>query len=394
MKILYVQILKGIRDFLWGLVEAGYDVSEVECPEMDPNFESGEGLKIIAQALDENDFDMVVAQAFLPGVSDLCEERGIYFLSWTYDSPLTAFYCESLKNQHNITFAFDKREAEGLSARGGANVYHMPLACNLSRVGALEIVEGDEEKYGAEVSFVGSLYSENFYDLVIAQLPDAERDELKMTLFPQVCNYHKEKVWPRISDKLFDALEDVIANNFFRSFDMDLKTYIGLNIYVHKLAQVDRVTALNALAAHFDTSLFTNKGSEYLTNVRVRPFVDYYSEMSKVFYLSRINLNLTNPSIRTGIPQRIFDVMGCGGFMLTNYQPEIEEQFEIGKEIEVFYDVDDLIKKTEYYLGHERERLEISLNGYKAIRDRHSMAGRVGRIMEIAQSVIKGNSEE
>lgn len=71
--------------------------------------------------------------------------------------------------------------------------------------------------------------------------------------------------------------------------------------------------------------------------------MDYYTVMNKIFYLSKINLNITLPSIESGIPQRVLDIMGSGGFVLTNYQPEIEEVFEIGKDIEVFHTLEELV---------------------------------------------------
>ena len=44
----------------------------------------------------------------------------------------------------------------------------------------------------------------------------------------------------------------------------------------------------------------------------------------------KIYLNMTIKPIQTGLPLRIFDIMGCGGFLMTNYQAELPEYFEIG----------------------------------------------------------------
>ena len=92
--------------------------------------------------------------------------------------------------------------------------------------------------------------------------------------------------------------------------------------------------------------------------------------MNKIFYLSKINLNISLSSIETGIPQRVLDIMGCGGFVLTNYQPEIEDLFEIGKEIEVF---------------HKRQRLTIATNGYKKIRHAFSYPNQLQKMISIMQ---------
>ena len=32
--------------------------------------------------------------------------------------------------------------------------------------------------------------------------------------------------------------------------------------------------------------------------------------------------------IEKGLPLRCFDIMGCGGFLMTNYQEELEDMFQ------------------------------------------------------------------
>lgn len=149
-------------------------------------------------------------------------------------------------------------------------------------------------------------------------------------------------------------------------------TYLGLLFFPRKLAELERVTVLNTLAQDFDVHLYTKSPTNFLQNVNTHTSVDYYTVMNKIFYLSKINLNVTLSSIETGVPQRILDIMGCGGFVLTNYQEEIEDLFVIGKEIEVFRNIDELREKCAYYLSHEKERLTIAMKGYKKVRDSFS----------------------
>ena len=105
--------------------------------------------------------------------------------------------------------------------------------------------------------------------------------------------------------------------------------------------------------------------------------------MPKVFYLSRINLNITSRSIESGIPLRIWDILAVGGFCLTNYQPELEDYFEIGKDLEVYHDLKELEEKIAYYLEHEDERLRIAVNGYKKVRDGHNLKIRMRKVLDL-----------
>mgnify|MGYP002508081159 CR=1 FL=1 len=47
--------------------------------------------------------------------------------------------------------------------------------------------------------------------------------------------------------------------------------------------------------------------------------------------------------------------MGAGGFLLSNYQTELAEQFEDGKELALYASKEELLAKAQYYLSHERD---------------------------------------
>lgn len=146
---------------------------------------------------------------------------------------------------------------------------------------------------------------------------------------------------------------------------------------------------LNTLAQKFNVHLYTRSSADFLENVHIHTGVDYYTIMNKIFYLSKINLNITLSSIETGVPQRILDIMGCGGFVLTNYQEELEDMFVIGKEIEAFRNIEELIEKCTYYLSHEKERLTIAMNGYKKVRDSFSYQHQLQKMISIVQEDLK-----
>jgi spore maturation protein CgeB len=70
-------------------------------------------------------------------------------------------------------------------------------------------------------------------------------------------------------------------------------------------------------------------------------------------------------------------VLACGGFLITNYQPEIAEYFENGRELVIYEDYIDLVQKVKYYLAHDEERREIAKNGQQAVRERFNYDDRV-----------------
>ena len=109
-------------------------------------------------------------------------------------------------------------------------------------------------------------------------------------------------------------------------------------------------------------------------------------EMVDMFNASRINLNLSNsrqwdaryllsswravrntlrtPKFRDGVKARHFEIPGAGGFQLSYYAEGLERFFEIGDEVAIYLDLDELVEKVEYYLTHEAERERIARAGH------------------------------
>lgn len=109
-----------------------------------------------------------------------------------------------------------------------------------------------------------------------------------------------------------------------------------------------------------------------------------HTQMPLIFHESQINLNMTAKSIRSGIPQRVWDVLGCGGFLISNYQTELME-FLVPNEDFVFYSSEEeLISLVEYYLANPRLCKEIAENGYRKVKEFHTWTVRLSQMIEMA----------
>lgn len=94
-------------------------------------------------------------------------------------------------------------------------------------------------------------------------------------------------------------------------------------------------------------------------------------EFIRVINQSKINLSLVLNTL--GGPQikgRVFEFAACKSFNLVEYFDEYKLYFREGKELIMFKDRVDLLKKIEYYLKHEKEREKIAKNSYeRALKD-------------------------
>ena len=140
------------------------------------------------------------------------------------------------------------------------------------------------------------------------------------------------------------------------------------------------------LSQQYSIALYTKEPSPFLPQVDNRGEIDYYTQMPFVFKNSKINLNITLRSIQTGIPLRAMDIMGCGGFLLTNFQADFLDFFQPDIDFVYYEDYEDLIEKTNYYLTHEKERLQIAKKGYEKVKQYHNYPVRIEEIIHCVNS--------
>ena len=390
MRFLFVPAHNSIYDIPWALQSMGYTVDVFNSTPFDPNNSVAEQNETLTTHLKNNPCDVVISYLFIPAVSDICAKFDTAYISWTYDSPLTSLFTPSIFHTTNYTFIFDKMQCKRLIDAGVPHIFHMPLAVNLERTGCLDITPEDEQVFSHDISFVGGLYENNTYNALIQAFPEPLQLKLKLYLMQNMCHWETSRPWAELPKDCLDFLySQADISNWNQTSLLSDATYLGLLFFPRKLAELERVTVLNSLAQNFDVHLYTKSPTDFLQNVHTHTSVDYYTVMNKIFYLSKINLNLTLSSIETGLPQRILDIMGCGGFVLTNYQEEIKDLFEIGKDIEVFRNLDELLEKCAYYLSHEKERLTIAMNGYKKVRDSFSYQHQLQKMISIVQEDLK-----
>lgn len=129
-----------------------------------------------------------------------------------------------------------------------------------------------------------------------------------------------------------------------------------------------------------------------------------HEEMVMLFNESRINLNMSNSaswdaryllSSPRGLLNRIrspksveqlkarhFEINGSGGFQLSYYVEGLERHYEIGREIAVYLDPDDLLQKVVIYLADEALRESIADAGHARTLKDHTFAARFRRVFE------------
>ena len=342
--------------------------------------------KQINSYLNKGTYDMMFSFNYFPAASNVCKELDIKYVSWVYDSPYIHVYSYTMLNECNYVFLFDYGVYEELKSAGIHTVYYLPLGINQHRILRMAKNNKNMGTYKSDVSFVGSLYSEpkhRLYDKFANMDPYAKGyldGLIQAQLKVYGCNFLKEM----LTEDIVAKMQEVYPTDPNAPTVLSPEAIYAEYVLARQVTAIERKEILTQLGKmNYDTKLYTYNRSVQIPGVKNCGQLDYYDDMPYVFMNSKINLNITLRSIRTGIPLRIMDILGCGGFLLTNYQAEMEEYFVPDEDFVYYWDYDDLLSKTEYYLSHEKERKEIAENGQRKVLEQHTLENKITEMLSI-----------
>ncbi|WP_301899875.1 CgeB family protein [Roseburia hominis] len=380
------------RDIEQTFLLLGHTVDNIEQElgsyDVSPEFE-----RVIEEKIRGTHYDMVFTVNYFPLISNVCERTGVNYVSWTCDNPLISMYHESVFHDCNYIFTFDKTNYLEFRGMGVKHIWYLPLAVDTERMDALlgapeeagrrnATQDPEMRKYRGDVAFVGSLYERNSYDKIKNRLPEYLRGYFDAVMEAQLNISGANIVEPMLTTNILEQLQEYFQLEKSEGSFSDLGLIFQTTVLGFKIAEIERRRALIELSKHYKVNVYSNSDVSDLLRIQYCGSVDYWSEMPKVFRMSKINLNFTIPNIKSGIPLRIWDVLGCGGFLLTNYQAEIPYYFKEGEDLVCFDSLEDLCEKVGYYLEHEEERKRIAWNGYRKVREKHSYIERIHTILD------------
>ena len=370
-------------DIIHGFKNLGFEVEEINIEVTNKNLLPAQCVEQVSKVLLPGGFSFVFTINFFPWLSDLCQILKLRYISLIVDSPVLELFSKSLSNSFNRVFLFDLSLYNDFENENPGHIYHTPLYANTDRLDSYldSVSEAQKEKFRADISFIGSSYEEKnpystakfsdyykgYHDALIdAQLNVYGLNFLDEAASEEFCDYFIENV-----DHLYrfppDAREDKKA----------LVTQAHLS---YRVAEKERKLALNMLGQKYKLDFYTQSSLMDFRNVRYRGNASSLEEMPIIFNQSKINLNFTSKAI----PLRVFDILGSGGFLISNYQTELLQVFENGKDLVVYEDLDHLVELCGYYLEHDEERIEIAKNGHETVKKYHNVTTRLLQIIDQA----------
>lgn len=157
------------------------------------------------------------------------------------------------------------------------------------------------------------------------------------------------------------------ASDMHYKLDLPLVYDVGFVGNVHLAHRATaRVRRLKLLADRFKTN----------------DFFRFYppQEISTIYSRSRI---IFNTSLAGDVNMRIFEGTACGALLITDATANgLSDLFEIGHEIVTYTNDEDLIRKIDFYLTHDEERLRIARAGHDRTRLHHTYQHRAQAIVD------------
>ncbi len=147
---------------------------------------------------------------------------------------------------------------------------------------------------------------------------------------------------------------------------------------LRRVRQVSRLAPFKPLIvgdAHWDELL---AGQDWYRRL---PDLDYEADLPRFYPRTEVVFNSTSPQMAAAVNQRAFDVPACGGFVVSERRPELEELFDSGVEA-ACYDSEDAIEATvRQYLENPAKRRAVTLAARKRILAEHTYEHRLRRLL-------------
>ena len=385
MKILYVYGLSTEKNIVQTLRKLKCDV--MEYPEVqDTSNMDEEKINVLVAYVKEHGITHLMSIHLIYNVAVAAYWAGIKYISVIWDAPYLKAYTV-MGTLDNIWYsAFDKLDAERMRQGGCPHVMYQPLSVNRENILAWKKRFLAKRRYIHDISLIANLYEDNAYDRCLDLLPENMQAYFRSIFEEAAFKWDGvNRVYGKTGQEILEYMKLVSPTlKINNPYNVEDVRYFEAMYLIRKLANIERVCVLNLLAEDHDVYLYTYSEVDetLMPKVHRRPPVQVGEATSFIYAGTKINLNIALKGIEGGTTQRIMDIMGAGGFVLTNYCEETAELFEEDKEIVMFRTPEELIQKVDYYLEHEEEREQIARAGHERAMNDYTYEKKIKKLLD------------
>ena len=328
----------------------GYEVIwfEKECSDCNYDIEYA---NTVMDWCGQNKIEQIWSVDFLPIIARGCHILHIPYISWVTEKRVHTLYSNVVTHKENFIFVSEETVYEQVKDRNAGHIFYMMPGGLIQKKEVLDGVmlhlpQEDKNKY---------LLSEQCPEYLLGYLRGIMEAQLK------IFGYH-------LVEKL---LKEEIKEEFTKNIQRK-----GLR------SDYEEEPIVYLMDDFLCGSMTMYEKERLIQQVKVDKIVE-----ENTGDIGSINVVLADRKWKQGISFEVFAIMGAGGFVISNYQTGMEEYFDIGSELVIFEDYEDLKRKIAYYKEHVEERDAIARNGQKAVAERYLLTERIKDIFYILEQV-------
>lgn len=358
----------------------GYEVECMDFPQDTEDARLGTLLteKVLRKILEVGP-SFVFSFNYFPVAAIACKAARVRYVSWVYDSPYIMMYSQTIFYETNRVFVFDSKEAGRLQQLGAKHVYYLPMASAVAYYDTCEVKKEHHVRFASDVTFIGSMYSEKKQHMFrhLENVDEYTKGYLEGLMAMQKNIYGLDILEPALmqNSQIVKNMQKVCPVMAKGDGVENVEWTFANYFLARKVTANERWEIMQLLSDEVTCKkkdwvirLFTPEKTNQFKGILNEGKIDYYDDAPFAMKCAKINLNISLRSIHHGMPLRALDILGCGGFLLTNYQADFMEYFVPGRDFVYYENVKEIPGLIEYYLSHEEERRQIAQNGYQKVK--------------------------
>lgn len=384
MNILYIHTnIVSDMDVVSSLQQSEHMIQELKAPDTNGDMEyAAELLSII----EEQSVDMVIALRYFPVVSIACNAIKVKYISWICSSYDPNIYSYTLLNECNYIFFADYTLYQEFEKNGFKKIFYLPLAVNAGRIQRILTSEKSIKNNSIDILMVQDILTREEMSYHPLSPGSPLKDASKGYLEGCIACQHQLSGLPSMAEHLPVYVREDLEKHFIPEINPDsVETkshYYDYRYFNNLITYADRDIHLNVWAKnkHVKRVDLYGKGKKYQAEeIYCHRQVGYLIELPLIIRQAKINFVVTHRNWKSAIPQISWDIMACGGFLLSNIQEDFFRVFL--EEIPVLYRNErDMLSKGIYYLNHDKERQSLSERISQEVCGKHTYQHRIKEI--------------
>lgn len=335
-------------------------------------------LEEVKRCLEVYQPDLIMAVNFRKGLGEVSKLTTAPVVCWeidpAVDTPPTA--PDDCTGLH--IFTYRRSHVEDYQSSGYPNACFLPLATNPATRFPLREALDTPSPYRNQVSFVGAsmldqgrmLLQEfiNMYPNFIKPGAIAQSEDQIRGILDTVVNQQRQDLATYSLDRtLWEAMPELKKPT---PGSIDPEKLVSELCAAHKRMDWLKSLSPQSIAVWGDT------GWQECPELDYRGTAGHSQELTLIYSNSLINIDIGRLYQNDIMTMRLFDVMACEGFLLTEYTEEIVKWFEPGVHLDVYRTPEELAEKIQHYLSHPDEARSIGKAAREQILKHHTFEKR------------------